>query len=214
MKICCRCKKEIEIENKKYCKECKREVDALYYQKNREKVLSRNKSYRIKNRKKVLQKMREYNVKNKENKKITDRKYYIKNKETRIKYSKLYYEKNKEKILFKNKLYKKEYVKTNLNYKIACLLRKRLCDAVTKKHKNEKTLELLGCSIEQLKIYLESKFTEGMSWNNHGVYGWHIDHIKPCAKFDLTDLEQQKECFHYSNLQPLWAEENLKKGAK
>ena len=53
-----------------------------------------------------------------------------------------------------------------------------------------------------------------MSWNNHGFYGWHIDHIYPCSKFDLTDLNQQKQCFHYTNLQPLWAEENKKKSNK
>ena len=53
-----------------------------------------------------------------------------------------------------------------------------------------------------------------MSWNNHGKFGWHMDHIKPCASFDLTDPKQQEECFHYSNYQPLWWNENLSKGAK
>ena len=72
----------------------------------------------------------------------------------------------------------------------------------------------MGCSIEELKIHLEKQFRDGMSWNNYGMYGWHIDHIKPCSAFDLTDLEQQKICFHYSNLQPLWAKENLSKGKK
>jgi len=80
--------------------------------------------------------------------------------------------------------------------------------------KENKTVELLGCSIEECKSYLESKFIEGMSWDNHGLYGWHIDHIIPCASFDLTDPAQQQKCFHYTNLQPLWAEENLKKGCK
>ena len=73
-------------------------------------------------------------------------------------------------------------------------------------------MELLGCSIEKLWEHLESKFQPGMTRENHGK--WHIDHIRPCISFNLTDLEQQKICFHYTNLQPLWAEDNLKKGAK
>ena len=78
----------------------------------------------------------------------------------------------------------------------------------------EKTLsfqEYVGCSPKELVAYLEEQFLEGMDWTNHGVHGWHIDHIQPCASFDLTDPEQQRQCFHYTNLQPLWAEDNLRK---
>ena len=77
-----------------------------------------------------------------------------------------------------------------------------------------KTIELLGCSVQECRQYLESKFQDGMTWENHGMYGWHIDHIIPCASFDLTDPEEQKKCFHYTNLQPLWAKDNLSKGCK
>ncbi|NBQ17559.1 hypothetical protein EBU24_04530 [bacterium] len=80
--------------------------------------------------------------------------------------------------------------------------------------KSKHTMELLGCSIEELKIYLEKQFVKGMCWNNYGKKGWHIDHILPCASFDLTDPEQQKICFHYTNLQPLWAKDNYKKRDK
>jgi hypothetical protein len=73
---------------------------------------------------------------------------------------------------------------------------------------------VIGCDWNQLVAHLESQFKPGMGWENYSIRGWHIDHIRPCASFDLTDPEQQKECFHYSNLQPLWAEENLKKGAR
>ncbi len=79
------------------------------------------------------------------------------------------------------------------------------------KRKFARTMELTGCSAEYLKKYLETKFKKGMTWENHGRKGWHIDHIKPCASFDLSNLRQQKKCFHYKNLQPLWAEENLRK---
>ena len=73
---------------------------------------------------------------------------------------------------------------------------------------------LIGCSLEELKKHLESQFKPGMSWKNRGRNGWHIDHIKPCASFDLSKSEEQHKCFHYSNLQPLWAKENLRKGIK
>ena len=78
--------------------------------------------------------------------------------------------------------------------------------------KNNRTIDLLGCSVSFLKGYLEEKFKDGMTWENHGE--WHIDHIKPCASFNLLDQEDQKKCFHYTNLQPLWAFEKLSKGCK
>jgi hypothetical protein len=88
-------------------------------------------------------------------------------------------------------------------------LRSRLIGGIKGNFKQSTTIELLGCSIEKLKQHLESKFKPGMSWSNYGK--WHIDHIKPCARFDLSKPNEQKKCFHYTNLQPLWAEENLKK---
>jgi hypothetical protein len=78
-------------------------------------------------------------------------------------------------------------------------------------YKSNRTLKLLGCSPKFLKEYLESKFTRGMNWSNHGRFGWHIDHIKPCASFDLSKPAEQAKCFHYSNLQPLWWQDNLQK---
>jgi len=80
--------------------------------------------------------------------------------------------------------------------------------------KNQKFDKLLGCTVKDLKIYLEKKFRPGMTWKNHGLYGWHIDHIKPVSKFDLLDLEEQRRAFHYTNLQPLWALDNIRKSNK
>ena len=79
-------------------------------------------------------------------------------------------------------------------------------------NKSNRTMELLGCTIDELWTHLESKFTDGMTRDNHGT--WHVDHIKACTKFDLTDPEQQQICFHWSNLQPLWAHDNIRKGNK
>ena len=77
--------------------------------------------------------------------------------------------------------------------------------------KSAATRELVGCTLPCLKEYLEKKFSPGMSWNNYGK--WHLDHVKPCALFDFSVPAQQKECFHYTNLQPLWAKDNLSKKA-
>ena len=73
---------------------------------------------------------------------------------------------------------------------------------------------LIGCTIDQLKTYLESKFQPNMTWKNHSQFGWHIDHIIPCCSFDLTNEIQRQKCFHYTNLQPLWSTDNLIKGKK
>ena len=100
--------------------------------------------------------------------------------------------------------------------KIAINLRARVAQALkwSGVKKSAKTFELIGCSVAELKAHLESQFLPGMTWDNWTTDGWHVDHIRPCASFDLSDLEQQKACFHYSNLQPLWAIDNLRKQAK
>jgi len=64
----------------------------------------------------------------------------------------------------------------------------------------------------ELRLHLERQFKDGISWDNYGE--WHIDHIRPCAKFDLSKPEEQRACFHYTNLQPLWEKENVSKGAR
>jgi hypothetical protein len=79
-------------------------------------------------------------------------------------------------------------------------------------NKSQKARELVGCSLFELRQYLEKQFKPGMTWENHSYIGWHIDHIKPLAKFNLHDPEQQRIAFHFSNLQPLWAKENIAKG--
>lgn len=93
-------------------------------------------------------------------------------------------------------------------------MKSRLGNAIKRKNatKSKSTLELPGCELSFLKGYLESKFEAGMNWENHGE--WHIDHIKPCNSFNLVDIEEQKKCFHYTNLQPLWKLDNLSKGSK
>jgi len=104
---------------------------------------------------------------------------------------------------------------TNINFRIALGLRNRIRNAIKRSdgEKALKSIDLLGAPIDVVKKHLESLFQEGMTWANHTIDGWHIDHIIPCAAFDLTKPEEQKKCFHYTNLQPLWARDNLVKNS-
>ena len=108
---------------------------------------------------------------------------------------------------------KRRYIQ-DINYRIAEILRSRVRLALKGKLKVGRTMELLGCSVDELKKMLEAKFVPGMTWGNYGQNGWHIDHIIPCASFDLKDGSEQKACFHFSNLQPLWAKDNRVKGCR
>lgn len=101
-----------------------------------------------------------------------------------------------------------------VEYRIANNLRSRLNQAIRNNAKAGSAVSDLGCTIPELKAYLESKFQDGMTWDNWSRKGWHIDHIKPLSKFDLNNLVQFKEAVHYINLQPLWAFDNVSKGAK
>ncbi len=111
-----------------------------------------------------------------------------------------------------NPNYRRDRRRTNINYRLRLRLQARLREAFKGGTKSATTLKLLGCSVEELRRHLESRFTGGMSWENYGE--WHIDHRRPCAAFDLTDPEQQRQCFNWSNLQPLWAKDNLRKSSK
>lgn len=99
----------------------------------------------------------------------------------------------------------------NINHRLAHGMRNRTRQALRNHVKAGKTLEMLGCSIDVLKAYLEERFVEGMTWDNYGSM-WELDHIRPCASFDLVDPEQQRVCFHYTNLQPMKGIDNRRKG--
>lgn len=115
---------------------------------------------------------------------------------------------NREKI----NAYHRNRRKRDLNYRITCYLRARLRKilTLTLSPKKESSLMLIGGSLELVRKYLEARFKPGMSWDNYGQ--WHIDHVHPVSLFDLTKLSEQRKCFHYSNLQPLWGTDNCSKG--
>lgn len=116
------------------------------------------------------------------------------------------------------KLRQTEYARnrraTDPLYNIRHNLARRINALLHGKTKSQSTLDLLGCTLLELKVHLESKFTTDMSWDNYGMHGWHVDHIVPCYAFDLNDPVEQKQCCHFSNLQPLWAKDNISKSDK
>jgi hypothetical protein len=134
----------------------------------------------------------------------------VNNKDTVKENKRTYYLRNKDKIIARNREYQKEKYK-DINFKLKVILRSRLNSAIKNNQKIGSAVEDLGCSIEELKAHIESKFQDGMSWDNWSKDGWHIDHIVPLASFDLTNEEEFKKACHYTNLQPLWAEENYEK---
>lgn len=93
-------------------------------------------------------------------------------------------------------------------------MRRRISAVLRGKIKEKHSMELVGCTTDQLRAHIEKRFLPGMSFENYGQSGWHVDHIIPCARFDLTKPEHQKMCFHFTNLQPMWARDNISKGCK
>ena len=190
--------------------------------------MSNRKEYLLKNKEKIAIQKKEWKKRNEEKVKLSEKKYYLKNREKRIKYqreyrsihqreqrefSRKYYFKNKERLSKNNTRNARERRKTNPSFKILESLRRRMLHALKGKNKSASTMDLLGVkNIEIIWQRFEFLFQDGMTRENHGI--WHIDHITPCTAFDLTDPEQQKKCFHYTNLQPLWAIDNMKKSNK
>jgi len=130
-------------------------------------------------------------------------------------YKKEYYKKNREWLIKQGA----QRLHTSIQSRLSHLLRTRITGLVRSGTKAGSAVRDLGCSIIFLKEYLEQKFynhpttNEPMTWKNRGQYGWHVDHIKPLVQFDLTNREQFLQACHYTNLQPLWCMDNLRKGA-
>jgi hypothetical protein len=138
--------------------------------------------------------------------------WYEKNKSSMLIQKKEYYRINKQKILLCHKAYERMKLKTDPIFRLQKNLRRRLNLALKDVFKDETTMKLIGCNLIELKTHLQNSFKEGMSWENYGK--WHIDHIKPISSFNLKNPKNQKLAMHYTNLQPLWAKDNMSKGDK
>jgi hypothetical protein len=117
-------------------------------------------------------------------------------------------------LLLRCKDCKKEDERKEKNAKLGRYLRSRVCAVIKGINKPESAQILIGCNFKDARGHIEKQFTKGMTWDNHGMHGWHIDHIIPIASFDLSKPEQQRRAFHYTNMQPLWAKENMQKSDK
>ena len=208
---------------KKYMKE--------YRLKNKERLYSLQRIHVLKNKESVKKYMKEYHEQNREYFLGEAKKYYQKNKKKINFQNKKWYYDNTEKVKQINKIYRKGKGKEILaearrkldrknrkedpNYRMTKNLRLRVRHALKGLVKSAKTMELIGCTIPELWKHLE-RCPSWEPWMTRENYGkmWHVDHIKPCASFNLLNSAQQYKCFHYANLQPLEAIANMKKGAK
>lgn len=158
-----------------------------------------------------------YKLQNIDIEKARNQKWYSDNNEKAKKQSKEWKENNKDKVKELNKNWcNKKYVE-NGDYKIRCILRARLRAVIKNNQKAGSAIDDLGCSIEEFKKHIESKFEPWMNWNNHGSYDanrktWQLDHINALANVDLTNRDEFLKVAHYSNMQPLLSLDNIKKG--
>ena len=202
MKTCLRCKQEQEYNQ--YSKRTKSKDGFEDWCKTCIKIKNINdkdkrKQYNEKNKDKIKKYSNVYMKQHYQNNKSYYESYRVEYNKDKDKIK----ENNKKTLNYRIKWARNQY-KTNPNFKLSQIIRIRLLDALkNKNNKTESAVKLLGCTIEDFKVYLFSKFKPEMNWENHGEI-WEIDHIKPCASFNLTDVKQQQECFHYSNHQPLF----------
>jgi len=170
------------------------------------------------NYKKRLETTIEWRKNNKEHIKKYNKEYrskhIIKRKEDWNKWISTHKEERKKYMTEYNKTYSTNREKYDISFKLARRLRHRIYLAVRNNWKPIHMKQLIGCSIAEYKQHIENQFKPGMTWENWNFSGWHIDHIIPCDFFDLNNLEERKKCFHYTNTQPLWANENLRKSNK
>jgi len=198
-----------------------------YRKRHRSILLKKKADYRKKHRAELAAKQLKYRNENLEECRARDRDYASKNKtasKIRLKLWRKakkddpeYIEKRrKERIRYRKRktFLILERCKVDPAYHLLKKMRARVGIAIrtAKARKSARTMELVGCTVSELVSHIESKFAAGMSWANRSE--WHLDHIKPCAKFDLTDPKQQLECFNFRNIQPLWKLDNLRKGSK
>ena len=211
------------------CKPCLREKGKDYYGRNKEKMNADSKRYRENNKDRVNSYLKEWNANNKEYVSADRKKYYAENnaliKAKRAEARKLNAPKraadnrkwkaaNREKVNSNNRAYVRQKYRSDPLFALAMTCRRRLLQAFAKKgfSKGSSTEQLLGCDMATLREHLEKNFLQDMTWENRGFYGWHVDHILPLAS--AKTVEELESLCQYTNLQPLWAADNIAKSDK
>lgn len=194
------------------CQGCRRKKSHQYYLKNKERITKNTLTYRKTHSQQISERDKKYRLLHKEQRKI----YLQKNKQKIKKKRQEYEKKNRQRINFVANKYYQNRLKCDVNFRLAHIFRCRIKDALKyqKTTKENSSSVLLGCSIVAARKYIQSKFKHGMTWKKFLNGEIHIDHIKPCIMFDLTNPEEQQRCFSLSNLQPLWKIDNLQKGSR
>jgi len=187
---------------KKYRKE--------YYARHRNEAIEYSRRYREGHRKEALEYSKKYYEEHKKEVAAYKRNYGVERREA-IAAQRREYRANHRKELNARALRRKQ---EKPEYRMLCNLRTRLLQVLKDNSKSGRTVELIGCSAIRLRQHIEKQFKEGMTWGNYGRRGWHIDHKKPCALFDLSKAEEQRKCFHYTNLQPMWGIDNMRKNSR
>jgi len=192
--------------NKEKINSKRKEYDCV----NKERTKARRKKYSESNKQKIKEQRKLHYERNKEKIKAEAALWIKNNKERKKNNDKAWQQANRQKVIKQNEASKKVRIATDLLSAVKNKLRNAISNAFRriKQNKPTNTQSLLGCTWEEAKVHLESLFEEGMTWENHGVHGWHIDHIRPLASFNLDEIHLAN---HISNFQPLWAVDNLAK---
>ena len=210
---------------------------ADYYRRNAARCKEASRLYRIKNREALLLRRRELRKQNAEKTRQQARERYHRKRDEILARRRALYRLNPPKrntteeqkassrertrryrAKHRDRLRREERhrLATQPAFKFSRVLRSRVGKAVKSQYgvKAFKTMEVIGCGMQELLAHLEKQFLPGMGWHNYGRNGWHIDHVIPCAAFDLSQPEHQKKCFHFSNLRPVWARQNESKASR
>ena len=201
----------------RYAKGCKNGEYWVTAEKFKESVEAQKnwrKEWRLKNAQREVERTRKWRLANPEKVKESARKSHIKNKEKAAIDHKKWCAANKDHINAYNKKRAKTDPVVRIKRNLRAGFKQALNAHLNSSSESAASFKYLGCSIPELIKHLESKFKEGMTWDNYGRDGWHIDHIKPMCMFDLLKVSEQKKACHYTNMQPLWADENTAKGGR
>lgn len=205
---CKDCIKEYQKNNAEHIAKKQKEWRKTNLEYNRE----YHKQYYEDNIEKLCKKQRDYHKNNIENIHKQKKIYNKNNVDKKSKYDKEYRKNNTEKLRKKQRAYQYKRRNNNILFKLISNIRHRIGNSIKNGgfKKSSRTASILGCTFEEFQIHIENQFTDGMTWVNYGL--WHLDHIYPVSMAESEDHLLQLN--HYTNFQPLWAEENIRKSNK